>query len=78
MVRAGLIDSNQHENKWCCSTKTSAEVNRCRIHSSVDNISLHFSWYGKNPSIHEPRTFGCDIYPITSSPKKLDDRTQGV
>ena len=35
-----------------------------------------FSWYGKNPSIHELRTFVLYIYPITSSPKKLDKRTQ--
>ena len=46
------------------------------MHSALENISSHFAWYGKKPSIHELRTFGCDIYPITSSPKKLDDRTQ--
>ena len=26
MVRAGLIDSNQHENKWYCASYTSSEV----------------------------------------------------
>ena len=26
MVRASLIDSNQHENKCCCEAKTYAEV----------------------------------------------------
>ena len=30
----------------------------------------------KKPSIHELIILGCDIYPITSSPKKLDVRTQ--
>ena len=24
MVRAGLLDSNQHANKWCCEAETSA------------------------------------------------------
>ena len=24
MVRSGLLDINQHENKWCCAAKTSA------------------------------------------------------
>ena len=42
----------------------------------MDNISPHFAWYGKKPSIYELRTFGCDIYPITYSPRKLDNRTQ--
>ena len=76
MVREGLLDSNQHENKWCCAAEKSSEAHRCRIHSDLDNISPHFPWYGQNTSIHELRTFGCDIYPITSSPKTLDDRTQ--
>ena len=65
MVKAALLVSNQHESKWCCASEISAEFHRCRIHSALDNISTHFAWYGKNPSIHELRTFGCDIYPIT-------------
>ena len=76
MVMSGLLDSNKHENKWYCAAETSSEVHRFIIHSDLDNISPHFAWYGQNTSIHELRTFGCDIYPITSSPKKLDDRTQ--
>ena len=28
MIRAGLLDSNQHANKWCCASETSAEVHR--------------------------------------------------
>ena len=75
MVRDGLLYSNQHENKWYFVAETSAEVHICRIHSALDNISPHFAWYGKNPSIHELITFQCDIYPITSSPKKLYYRT---
>ena len=63
MVREGLLDSNQHENKWCCAAETSAQVRICRIHSDLDNISPHFEWYGKNPSIHELRTFGCEYSP---------------
>ena len=51
-------------------------VHRCRIHSALDNISDHFSQHGKKPSIHELRTFRCDVYPITSFPKKLDEITQ--
>ena len=76
MVREGLLYSNQHENKWYRVAETLAEVHRCRIHSALDNISPHFVWYGKNPSIHELKTFRCDIYPITSSPKKLYYRTK--
>ena len=34
--------------------------------------------YGKNPSINDLRTFGCDIYPNTSTPKNLYDITQDV
>ena len=75
MVKSGLLDSNQHENKWCCAAETSAEIHKCRIQSALYNKSPHFEWYGKKPSIHEIRTFGCDIYPIKSSPKKLDDKT---
>ena len=52
MVIAGLLDSNKHENKWCCAAETSAEVHRCRIHSDLDNISPHFPWYGQKTSIH--------------------------
>ena len=76
MVRAALLDSNQHENKWCCAAEISAEVHRCRINSALDNVSPHFAWYGKKSSIHELRKFGCDIYPIPSSPENFYDITQ--
>ena len=75
MVRAGLIDSDQHEKIFCIE-ETSAEVHICIIHSALDNISPHFVCYFKKPSIHELRNFGCDIYPITSYPKIFYDRTQ--
>ena len=65
MVRAALLVSNHHENKWCCEAETSSEVHRCIINSALENISPHFSWNGKKPIIHELRTFGCDIYSIT-------------
>ena len=61
MVRAALLDSNQHENKWCCAAEISAESHRFRINSALDNISPHFAWYGKNTSINELRTFVYDI-----------------
>ena len=73
MVRAGLLDGNQHENKCLCASKKSADFSRCIIHSYIDNISPHFEWYGGKPIIHESTKFGCDIYPITSSPKNLYD-----
>ena len=76
MVRAGLLDMNQHKKQWCCAEETPAEFHRRRIKIALDNISPQFACYGKKPIIHELRTFGYDIYPITSSPKKLDDRTQ--
>ena len=28
MVRAGILDSNQHENKWCYTAEKSSEVHR--------------------------------------------------
>ena len=65
MVRSALLNSNQHENKWCCEAEIPAEVYRCIIHSTLNNISPHFEWYVQNPIIHELRIFGCDIYPIT-------------
>ena len=43
IVRAGLLDSNQNENKWCCAEEISAEVHICRIHSALENISPHFA-----------------------------------
>ena len=52
MVMAGLLYSNKHENKWYYSAETSAEVHRCIIHSDLENISPHFSWYGQKTSIH--------------------------
>ena len=76
MVKVGITDSNQHENKWFCAAETSAEVHIYRIDSALDNIPPHFAWYSKNPSIHEIKSCGCDKYPITPYPKKLDDRTQ--
>ena len=76
MVISDLLDINQHGNKWCCAAEISAEVHKCRIHSALYNISPQFAWYGKNTSIQELRTFGCDIYPITSSNKELDEITQ--
>ena len=76
MLRSGLIGFNQHTNKWYCAADTSLKFHRFKLHSALDNSSPHFVWYGQNPSIRELRTFGCDIYPITSSPKILYDRTQ--
>ena len=76
MVSKALLDSDQHENKWCCAAEISAEVHRRRMYSALENISPHFAWYVRNPRIHELRAFGCDIYPIKYSPKKLDNRTQ--
>ena len=26
MVRSGLMDNNQHTNKWCCAEETPSEV----------------------------------------------------
>ena len=63
--RTGILDSNQHK-KWCFSAETPAEVHRFKLQSTLDNNSPHFSWYGKNTSINELRTFGCYIYSITS------------
>ena len=72
MVRAGLVYSNQHAKKMCFAAETSAEVPRYKIHSTVDNTSPHCAWYSKNPRIRELRTFGCNIYLITSFPTKLN------
>ena len=60
----------------CCAAEASADVHRFKINNGLDNNSPHFVWYGKKPSIHELRKFGCDIYPITSSTKKLDGITK--
>ena len=68
---AGLFDSKQHVNKWFCESYTSEKVHRWKLYIALDNTSLHFAWYGQNPSIHELRTFWCDIYPITSCHKNL-------
>ena len=76
MFRARIIVINQHENKWCCEEETLPELYTCKLHSALYNISPYFAPYGKNPSIHELITFGCDIYPITSSPEHIYDITQ--
>ena len=52
MVRAVLLESNQHVNKWCGAAETLAEVYRYKLHSELDNTSTHFSWYGQSPIIH--------------------------
>ena len=52
MVIAALLGSNRHKNKWYCSGEISSKVHRCIINSALDNISPHFAWYGRNPSIH--------------------------
>ena len=76
MVILGLIDSNQHGNKWCCASDTPEEIHRCKPHSKIDNIPTNFEWYDKKSSIHELRNFECYIHPIKSSPKNVYDRTQ--
>ena len=76
MVISGILDSNQQKTKIVFSEETSSEVYRKKLLISLCHTSTHFSWYGKSTRIHELRTFGCDIYPITSSPKNLYDRTQ--
>ena len=39
MVRAGIIDSNQHENKWFCVEETSAKVYRLKLQSVLENTT---------------------------------------
>ena len=59
----------------------SRDINRIpymKLHSALDSTSPDFAWYDKNPSIHELRTFGFDIYPITLYNKNLDYRTKEV
>ena len=43
MVRSGLLDSNQHENKWCCASETSEEFHRCKLYSALENTSPNFA-----------------------------------
>ena len=76
MSRAGLIESNQHANKWCCASETPSEFHRWKLHGALDNTSPHFTCYGQNHGIYELRTSGCDIYRIISSTKNLYYRTQ--
>ena len=76
MVRAGLIESNQHENQLGCAEETPDEVYRFKIHSKWDNTSPHFAWYGKSPSTNELIKFGCDIYSIKKLAKKWYEYTQ--
>ena len=45
MVRAGLLDSNRHGKKWCCTAEKSDEVNICKLDSTLDNTSTHFACY---------------------------------
>ena len=45
IVRSCLIISNQHKNKWCCASETSAEVDSCKIHSVLGNTSLCLVWW---------------------------------
>ena len=52
MVISLPLDSNRHEKQLCYPSETSSEFHRCIIHSALDNISPHFSPYGKNTSIH--------------------------
>ena len=76
MVGADLLDNNQHKYKWCCKAETLAYFHICIIHSYIDNISPHFAWYKEKPSTHELKTFGFDIYLITSSTKHFYYRKQ--
>ena len=75
MVRIGLLDINQHANKWSWLAETSSEVHRWKSHIELDNTSSHFSSYGQNTTIHELGTLGCYIYTIPSSAKTLEYRT---
>ena len=76
MAISGLLDSNQYEYKCLFAADTSAEFHIFKLHSALDNTSPNFKWYGQNPVILKLRTFGCDIYPITSSTKTLDNIIQ--
>ena len=73
MVISGLLDSNQHENKWWCTAETSAEVHRFKINSALDNILYHFFGMVKILASMNLEHFDF-IY--TPYPKRLDDRTQ--
>ena len=64
------------KQKCCYPAERVVEVYRFKLQSTWYITSPHFVWYGKRTIIHELRTFLYDIYPITPSPKKLDDRTQ--
>ena len=51
-------------------------MHRRQLQSALYNNSPHFAWYDKKTSIQEIGNFVCDIHPVSSSTKKLYDRTQ--
>ena len=51
MAISDLLQSNQHENIWCCAADTSGELHRCRMHSALWNTSPQLTLHGMVKSI---------------------------
>ena len=75
MVRAALRDSKHSPDKWCYALEASVDVYNGLRHSKTKE-QPHFQWYNSRTSIHDYRVWGCEIYPRSHNPKKLDDRVE--
>ena len=74
-MRAALRDSGHSNNKWCFALEATGHTYN-QIQHSATKEQPHYAWYSIRTSIHQLRVWGCEIFPIDHSPKKLDDRVK--
>ena len=75
MIRVGTVDHGLGKPLWYCKVEDTMQKYNATLHSTIKDV-LDFSWYGKRPSIHDFRIFGCKVEArINFHLHKLDPRT---
>ena len=76
MARCMLKKKNLPIEFWVEAISCAAYLINRSPTKSLDNITLNEAWFGKKPSVHHLRTFGCLAYShIPNTLKsKLDDK----
>jgi len=75
MTRCALFDSGLQPHFWCFAIEHQTYIYNSLLHTAT-NEQPDYLWLNKCRSINDLKVWGCEIYPITPSPTKLESRVQ--
>ena len=75
MTRTALFDSGLHPKFWCYAMEHQTKVYNAVLNEATQDHP-EFLWTGKRTDANELRVWGCEIFPMSNKPAKLDSRVQ--